>query len=111
MFKRTHSAILGASMAASGAASSTLLKSPPRGTAAPRLKRPRTAHDFLMIAKATAKRERKGRKLVRDAVRNAEGVRWQKRMIAARAEAKRISAAVKAEALAVYHELEAERAA
>jgi hypothetical protein len=105
MFKRTHSAILGASMAASGAASSTLLKSPPRGTAAPRLKRPRTAHDFLMIAKATAKRERKGRKLVRDAVRNAEG------MIAARAEAKRISAAVKAEALAVYHELEAERAA
>jgi hypothetical protein len=111
MFNQTGRAILGVSMAASGAANSTLLKSPPRGTAAPRLKRPRTAHDFLTIAKAQAKRERKSRKLVRDAVRNAEGVRWQKRMIATRAEAKRISAQVKAEALAVYHELEAERVA
>ncbi|WP_166679096.1 hypothetical protein [Paraburkholderia sp. BL6665CI2N2] len=71
--------------------------------------RPRTAHDFQMIAKATAKRERKGRKLVRDAIRAAEGVRWQKRMVAARAEARRISAAVNAEALAVYRELEAEQ--
>jgi hypothetical protein len=64
-----------------------------------------------MIAKAQAKRDRKALKRVRDAIRCADGIAYQKRAIAARAECRRISAQVKAEALAVARELDLERAA
>ncbi|MFM0151415.1 hypothetical protein [Paraburkholderia sediminicola] len=111
MFKKTGRAILGASISAIGAASNPLIHSARRVRSVPSLKRPRTSRDFAVIAKAQAKRDRKAAKRQRDAIRCAEGIAWQKRRIVSRAECRRISAQVKAEALAVYHELELERVA
>lgn len=89
--------------------------SSPRGPrsrrGAPSLKRPRTPHDFAMIARAEAKRARKAKKRRSDFARTAAGTAYARKVIAMNAIAAQRDAQIRAEALNVARELEAEAAA
>lgn len=82
-----------------------------RRSSAPRLKKPKTPHDFAVIAKAQAKRERKAAKRQRDAFLSASGAATAYNLILLRARHCRINSHVQAEAKAVARELEAEQLA
>jgi hypothetical protein len=89
--------------------------SSPRGPrlrrAAPSLKRPRTPHDFAMIARAEAKRARKAEKRRRDFEHTAAGVALARQFIVMNAKATRRDAQIRAEALSIARELDAGAAA
>lgn len=93
-----------------GRAQSTLAPLPPASRSAPSLKRPRTPAVFATIGRAEEKRKRKAEKRRRDFAHTAEGAATALQVIKLNSNVTRRDAAIRAEALDVVRELEAETA-